>query len=278
MKRFGIGFFLWLCVLGAVEKPLVVLIPSYNNAKWVKKNLKSVATQNYSNYRVIYIDDCSEDHTEKLVQKYLDEFELRARTQYIRNSERKKALENIYGGVCSCEEDEIVLLLDGDDWFAHENVLKRINEVYSTSDVWLTHGSFIEYPTLVNWWSEEIPDHIVRDNLFRMYRCPSHLRTFYAWLFKRIDVEDLKEDGRFFEMSSDQAIMFPMIEMAGERHAFLSDVLYVYNRSNAINDNKVDPGLQNRIEAMVRAKPPYQRLNRMEKSNTSRHLPNIFSP
>jgi hypothetical protein len=40
-----------------VENPLVVIIPSYKNAKYYKQNLDSVFNQNYTNYRVIYVAD-----------------------------------------------------------------------------------------------------------------------------------------------------------------------------------------------------------------------------
>ena len=74
-------------------------------------------------------------------------------------------------------------------------------------------------------------------------------------------MEDLQYEGRFFSMTWDQAMMFPMIEMAGERHAFIPEITYVYNMSNPINDNKVDPQLQRDLEVFIRSKPPYQRLD-----------------
>jgi hypothetical protein len=61
-------------------------------------------------------------------------------------------------------------------------------------------------------------------------------------------------------MTWDQAIMFPMLEMAGKRHAFLSEVLYIYNTTNPINDNKVNPKLQNDLESLIRSKLAYARL------------------
>ena len=61
-------------------------------------------------------------------------------------------------------------------------------------------------------------------------------------------------------MTWDQAIMFPMIEMAAERHAFIPEVTYVYNVVNPINDNKVDPQLQRDLEEFIRSRQPYERL------------------
>lgn len=244
------------------EKPLVVLITSYNNQDFVEKNLRSVFQQNYSNYRVIYIDDCSSDKTQKILESLLKEFPKRNQFTFIRNPKRIGSLANIYYGVNSCRDDEIIVSLDGDDWFAHSNVLQKINEVYASSNVWLTHGSFVEFPSGLTAWSIPIPKENIESGDFRSYRCPSHLRTFYAWLFKQIRLEDLLYKGDFFPMTGDQAIMFPMIEMAGERHRFIPDTIYVYNMANAINDNKVNAQLQRDLEVYIRALPSYQRLDK----------------
>jgi glycosyltransferase involved in cell wall biosynthesis len=248
-------------VLAYAEKPIVVLTTSYNNEKWVEQNLRSIFQQDYSNYRVIYIDDASQDQTPNLVEVLVKSYP-KLRFNLVRNQVRMGALANIYHAIHDlCADEEIVVSLDGDDWFYDSQVLKQIDQVYSTQNVWLTHGTLVEFPSKHQFWSRPLPYHIIAENGFRAYRCPSHLRTFYAWLFKKIRLEDLQHEGSFFSMTWDQAIMFPMIEMAAERHAFISVPTYVYNMANPINDNKVDPQLQRDLEALIRAKPPYKRLN-----------------
>lgn len=244
------------------EKPIVVLITSYNNQEFVRQNIASVLMQRYSNYRVIYIDDCSSDNTGLIARGLLKRFKHKINANYIRNEIRVGALANIYHAVHSCRDDEIIVSLDGDDWFPHKHVLQRINEAYVSPDVWLTHGSLIEFPNNSTAWSLPIPKEIVDSGDFRSYRCPSHLRTFYAWLFKQIRQEDLQYNGNFFPMTWDQAMMFPMIEMAGERHRFIPEVVYVYNITNSINDNKVNPQLQRDLEVYIRSLPRYQRLDK----------------
>ena len=55
--------------------------------------------------------------------------------------------------------------------------------------------------------------------------------------------------------------MFPMLEMSGEEHyRFMSDINYVYNEQNPINDHKVDLTLVNEIAVKIRAKEPYKKL------------------
>lgn len=53
------------------EKHIVVIIPSYNNKKLYERNLLSVVEQEYSNYHVIYVDDCSSDGTATFVEAFI---------------------------------------------------------------------------------------------------------------------------------------------------------------------------------------------------------------
>jgi glycosyltransferase involved in cell wall biosynthesis len=265
-KRFSALIALWVCLFfsplssALVEKPLVVIIPSYKNVKYCEKNLESVFTQNYSNYRVIYIDDCSPDETFKAVEKYVQEKNQGFRVKAIKNSERSGAMANIYWAVHTCREHEICILLDGDDWLSHNEVFNELNQTYG-ADVWFTHGTLIEYPQGNVTWSEPISPDALANKTYRQYKCPSHLRTFYAWLFKRIKLHDFLYQGKFLSMAWDMAIMYPLAEMAEERHAFISNVNYVYNMGNPINDNKVDPAKQNFLDKLIRHRKPYQRVD-----------------
>jgi hypothetical protein len=54
--------------------------------------------------------------------------------------------------------------------------------------------------------------------------------------------------------------MFPMLEMSGHRAKFISEVLYIYNAANPINDCKVDRQLQRSLETAIRMQKRYDRL------------------
>lgn len=247
------------------EKPMVIIIPSYNNIQWHIPNLQSILSQNYSNYRVIYIDDCSNDGTAKAVEDYLRLHDSHNRVTLIKNYERVGAMANLYGAIHSCKNDEIAVLVDGDDFLYHTNVLKQLNQIYSSSkEIWFTHGTLMEYPMGHVTWCEPIPEEVMKNRSFRHFKCPSHLRTFYTWLFKKIRLQDFLYKGEFLKMAWDMAIMYPLLEMAEERHAFVAEVNYSYNMSNPINDNKVDADLQNFLDKLIRARPSYSRLENKE--------------
>ncbi len=277
------------------ENPFVIIIPSYNNSRWYESNIETVLHQKYNNFRVIYINDGSSDKTGELVENYMkkispynrsffrsmsfdDKFSrsisdctqkfknrINARPVFftlINNVNRCGALYNLYRSIYSCSDDEIIVTLDGDDWFSDDEVLKRLNETYNSREVWLTHGTLIEYPQGKASWCEPVPEDIITRNGFREFKCPSHLRTFYTWLFKKIELKDLLYEGKFFSMTWDMAIMYPMIEMCGERHAFISTPNYIYNTSNPINDNKVNADLQNFLDKYIRQSTRYKRLEK----------------
>jgi glycosyltransferase involved in cell wall biosynthesis len=243
-------------------KRIAVVIPSYNNRQWYKRNLFSLCTQDYDNYRAIYVDDCSSDKTGELVEKFIADNNLGNRIHLIRNRVRVGAMQNLYNVIHSCDDHEIIVVLDGDDWFAHNTVLKKINEVYSDPNCWMTYGQYISWPDNMPGYSKEIPSHIIETNNFRGYEwCASHLRSFYSWLFKMIKKDDLIGPcGTFYSMAWDQAMMFPMLEMSGYRAKFISDVLYIYNAANPINDSKVNRQLQYNLETIIRSRKRYDRL------------------
>ncbi len=245
------------------ERPIVVVVVSYNNINWYEYNLSSILLQKYSNYRVVYVDDCSPDGTADAVEDFVYSLNQQHRFTLVRNQKRLGSpLANHYQAIMQyCNDDEIVVCVDGDDWLAYETVLQKINAAYANEDVWLTHGTLMEYPSGVVGWSQPVPEEYVLRNAFREYRCPTHLKTFYAWLFKKIDKADLQRDGDFFIATGDQAMMFPMVEMAAERHVFIDDILYVYNMDNPLGESRVHTKLQNDYEAIIRSMPPYRRLD-----------------
>ena len=243
------------------EKCFVVVIPSYNNARWYDRNLQSVLSQNYTNFRVIYTDDRSSDGTGELVEAYLEQNDPDKKVYLIKNSTRQGALHNLYTMIHMSDDNDIIVTLDGDDWFPDNNVLTRLNDIYSSGEIWLTYGQFQMHPSGAQGWASPMPDYIVKNNTFRDFQhLPTHLRTFYSWLFKKIKLEDLLYQGDFYPMTWDQTMMFPMIEMAGERHQFIPDIMYVYNEENNISDHYVSRQLQAHLAQIIRQKNRYKRL------------------
>jgi len=245
------------------EKFIVIVIPSCNNEQWCKKNLLSALNQNYENYEIIYINDHSHDKTQKIIETLIITHANGHRITLINNKKHCGAMANHYKAVYMSPDDAIIVHLDGDDWLAHNNVLQRINKEYSNPNVWLTYGQFQSYPDNQKGYCRPFPDKIVHNNLFRKYTWVStHLRTFYAWLFKKIKKDDLLYNNQFVPVACDLAFMFPMLEMARNGHIkCITDILYTYNRATPFNDRKIHLPLVETIEKYIRKKPRYPALD-----------------
>lgn len=249
------------CIAG--EKYIVVIIPSYNNIRWCQANIKSVLDQNYSNYHVIYIDDRSTDGTSEAVTKLVDQSPLKNRITIIHNDTRKGALANIYHAIHACPDKAIVATVDGDDFLASADVLQILNKAYDDSNVWLTYGQFATYPGNALGICHDMPAQIIKEASYRAQQdwFTSHLRTFYAGLFKKIKEEDLKFKGEFFTMTWDRAFLYPMMEMANGRIKFIDKILYIYNQANPLNDFRTNVRYQEHCCRLIQQMPPYQALS-----------------
>lgn len=247
-----------ICKLTLTEKPLVVLIASYNNAKWYKKNLNSALGQRYANYRIIYVDDCSSDGTGNLVEQYLKQHPRGRKVLLIKNKIRKFKMANFYEAIHGlCRNEEIIVELDGDDWYAFDGVLRVINYVYNNFSVWLTYGNIIKWPSDSPNYLPLLPERLVKGATFRLwgnrqYDIRMQPRTFYAGLFKKIGRQDLSYGGQFVLAAADVAMMLPMIEMATPHFMCIQYPLYVYNTQTFIRDFDVRPQQQMAIDRYVR--------------------------
>ena len=239
-----------------------IIIPFYNIEKWVKNCILSVKLQNYNNFQCILINDLSEDGSLEIIKNLVGDDK---RFIIIDNKEKKYALKNIYDGIkiSKPKKEDIIVTLDGDDWFFNKNVLENINQAYSEKKCWITYGSYVEFPSKNRGkFSKKISEKIIEQNSFRESPwTSSHLRSFKYFLWDKIEKKDLLDsNGDFYRMAWDLSFMFPMLEMAGNKSYFINDILYVYNLSNPNNDHKIDNQLQIKTEMQIRKKKKYKRI------------------
>lgn len=52
-----------------------VIIPVYNDEKYLKQCVESVLTQTYTNLEIILVDDGSTDHTPEICEKYREKYD-----------------------------------------------------------------------------------------------------------------------------------------------------------------------------------------------------------
>ena len=104
---------------------IVIITPFYNPGEFLEKCVASAITQKYDNFHIYFVDDASTDGS-------FDKLPLgHPNVTVITNQERRTALENIHFVIMNhCKPDDIVVTLDGDDWFPTKKVLSYINDFY----------------------------------------------------------------------------------------------------------------------------------------------------
>jgi len=270
MRRFlFLGFCLFTWGLFSADKPVefFVVTCSYNNKKDYQKNLETLFQQTYPHWTLCYIDDCSKDGTGELVEKVIQDSGLQDKCRVIHNPVRQGATANFYMAINQyCPSDKVVICYDGDDWLFTERAFQILADIYADKNVWMTYGSHIRTSTGKKGGScRPFPKEVIKKRAFRQYSwLTDHLRTFYADLFQRIPKKDFLYKGRFLSVCSDNAYIYPILEMASKGHIrFVKEILCVYNVGNPLNDWKTQSKLCRKMGKYIARKPPYKPLQKL---------------
>ena len=139
---------------------------------------------------------------------------------------------------------EIIVLIDGDDWFFDDQVLDKLNSFYNEKNVWMTYGKFYswdgENATEAYPQNSEFSNFVHDNKLYRLdtWRS-SHLRTYKGFLVKSIDKKDFISniDNKLFWHAADLALAFPCLEICPkEKIGVLDFPSYVYNASKTASN------------------------------------------
>lgn len=241
----------------------VVIVPMYNMAPWIARNIGILKEQTCRNFRCLIGDDLSTDNSAHIAREAIGGDE---RFELVRHSAKKYSMGNIHALIEHARpaDEDVVVLVDGDDRLAHEKVLERLHRIYSAHGCWMTYGSFASERVPLDPICSPYPRWAVRWNRFRNVKWrASHLKTFKYGLWKHVPpsfftitpaelqaavrrraltlrwkswrrwrnvrLEDLLDPaGRFPRRCSDKTLTMPMLELAGRRSLFVDEVLYVY--------------------------------------------------
>ena len=235
-----------------------IVVPLFNAEKYIEKCLLSIANQSYKKFQVKVVDDCSDDSSYKIASSICKE---NKNFKIFRNSRRIGALNNIYNLLSEGIKEPtktVDLIIDGDDYLYSGDVFNILKEKYIQTNCLITYGSHISSKGVQG---KKYPRLVREFNLFRKYFWyASHLRTFRHDLWLALNPQDLlNKDKEYYSVAWDLAIMIPMLEMAGKRQEFISEVLYAYNDNNPINDHRIRRKEQIRAAREIRQKKIYKK-------------------
>lgn len=238
-----------------------IICCGYNSVQWIERSIESVLSQTYKNFEILCIDAQTNDGTYDKLIKFQNKHD---NIKVFKNENRKFQVENTLFGVKQSKENSICVTLDFDDWLKDNTVLNYLNEIYQDPNIWMTYGCYEHHPyQSVAHLYHDYPNEVKINGTFRQYPrwLSSHLRTFKRELFLKIPHDNLVDvNGNYYDMAGDTVFMYPMLEMARERTKFISKILYVYNRTNPLSDDRINVMHQENIANEVRQKTINQRL------------------
>lgn len=224
--------------------------------EYIVQSLASIKAQTYRNWEAyVTVDPCGD----KTFERAMDVARNDERISVVRNDRRLYSLANLVNAIArsSAQPENVIVNLDGDDCFYSENALQTIADTYTTRDCWLTYGSWISHVAYTAGKFPAYPEHIID---FRSWEwLATGVRTFKKWLWDLIDLDDLKdEQGDYFRVAEDLAVMFPMLEMCGTSRATkIPDILMLYNRTDPALMEESKRNEIERVWRYLRSKPRY---------------------
>ena len=157
------------------EHFISIMMPTYNNAKYIKQAIESIYAQNYDNIEIIVVDDGSTDNTKEIVQQYKD-----IKYFYIEHKgisvARNTALEKSKG--------EYIAFLDSDDYWLPNKLNTQIQYFKDHPDceiVFTKYENFFEDEKLKTnkramhekmmekFLKQYLPSSVIKKELFEKY-------------------------------------------------------------------------------------------------------------
>lgn len=103
-----------------------IVVPNYNNAKWIDVCLNSIESQTFKDYDVVVVDDVS---TDKSIEKIVNH---RFNLVSLYEKRYNGGARNV--GIEYPIESKYTIFLDSDDWFENDNVLQTIYDTIVEND------------------------------------------------------------------------------------------------------------------------------------------------
>lgn len=228
--------------------------------RFIGKCLHSVISQSEKEWEAyVTVDACGDETFAKAVEAAAGD----PRIRIMRNEVRRYSLYNQIAAIerAEAQPEDVIVHLDGDDWFARTDALEIIRNTYEHFDCWMTYGSWFSDPGALTpgMW----PPYPEGTTDFRHHRwLGTAVRTWKQWLWEHLDQSALRDDaGKYFRIAEDRAIMIPLLEMCGTTRAkHIAAPIMVYNQAAAAPDAETVAEAERNVR-IVESRPPYKCLS-----------------
>ena len=201
---------------------LYVISTGRNANRFIVNCVESVKDQTFPPKQHIIIDDISDDDTLSYLEKYKNLESVNIKI----NEERKYRLKNIYENCIDKNPEDIICLVDSDDWLTKNTALQTIKETYEKNNkleyvysrYLFTHGELgCSQPIPNNNWDPYTEVWIT-----------SHISTFKVKAIKNISINNFLDwNGKWFQIATDHAMTLPILYKLWKRDGDYSAVSFI---------------------------------------------------
>jgi len=118
---------------------LTIITPTFNSAKTIRRNAVSVVNQTYSNFNHIIIDNLSSDETINEVKNVYENSGYIEKLQIL--SEKDSGISEAFNKGIKLADGDVIGILNSDDYFYDNNVLKRVVNAFKDEKLLFVHGN-----------------------------------------------------------------------------------------------------------------------------------------
>lgn len=131
-----------------MKDKISILLPVFNDEKFIKRAVDSVLNNSYSNYELIIVNDGSSDNSIDVINSIKDE------RIKVYNKSNSGLIETLNYGLKKCN-NEIIMRMDGDDEIEKDKISIQLSNFSNSNSILLgTGGSIIDnmskFKSLVN--------------------------------------------------------------------------------------------------------------------------------
>jgi glycosyltransferase involved in cell wall biosynthesis len=213
------------------ENRFVIICPMFNCGSTLTRLLHSLFGQSYFNWKLILLDDMSDQHEREECARIITTFKTLRKTDCKRvkvvwNDRKKWEMENVLYGIKEfCLDDDIVCRCDGDDFLSELDAFYIINQYYvqTKCDVaWTMHRWGFTDNNISGPMQPGIDPYAQKWSA-------SHFKTFRKYLINDIPYENfLNQNNELIKRTGDQGLYLPVLSKA-QNAVFIPRVMYHYS-------------------------------------------------
>ena len=114
----------------AINTPeITVLMPVFNNEKYLKQAIESILAQTYKDFELLIIDDGSTDGSNNIIQSFTD-----SRIRLVKNDTNEGLIKTLNKGI-ELAKGEFIARMDGDDIALPKRLEKQVEVLKSSPSV-----------------------------------------------------------------------------------------------------------------------------------------------